>query len=69
MMIEKRNTFIEDVDLNEATSDMEKTIYGKLNQDVNEIPEDHYERFVHIVNNAREKHLESKIVKYHKKKT
>ena len=30
-------------------------IYQKLNQNVNENPEDNYERFVHIVNNATEK--------------
>ena len=42
-------------------------IYEKLNQNINENPEDNYERFVHIVNNAREKHLQPIIVKYYKK--
>ena len=43
-------------------------IYEKLNENVNENPEDNCERFIHIMNNARKKHLQSKIVKYNKKK-
>ena len=38
-----------------------------MNQNVNKNPEDNYERFIHTVNNAREKHLQLKIVKYNKK--
>ena len=36
-------------------------IYEKLNQNVNDNPEDNYERFIHIVNIAREKHLSLKL--------
>ena len=43
-------------------------IYDKLNQNINESPEDNYNRFAHLVNSAREKHLSTKIVKYNKKK-
>ena len=37
-----------------------------LNQNVNENPEDNYCRFVGLVNSAKEKHLQPKIVKYNK---
>ena len=43
-------------------------IYDKLNQNINESPEDNYNRFAHLVNSAREKHLSTKIVKYNKRK-
>ena len=43
-------------------------IYDKLNQNINESPEDNYNRFANLVNSAREKHLPTKIVKYNKKK-
>ena len=43
-------------------------IYDKLNQNINESPKDNYNRFAHLVNSAREKHLSLKIVKYNKKK-
>ena len=43
-------------------------IYDKLNQNINESTEDNYNRFAHLVNSAREKHLSTKIVKYNKKK-
>ena len=43
-------------------------IYDKLSQNINESPEDNYNRFAHLVNSAREKHLSTKIVKYNKKK-
>ena len=39
-------------------------IYHKLNQNINESPEDNYYRFANLVNSAREKHLPTKIVKY-----
>ena len=37
-----------------------------LNQNVNENPEDNYCRFARLVNSAKEKHLQPKIVKYNK---
>ena len=37
-----------------------------LNQNVNENLEDNYCRFAHLVNSAKEKHLQPKIVKYNK---
>ena len=37
-----------------------------LNQNVNENPEDNYCRFTRLVNSAKEKHLQPKIVKYNK---
>ena len=43
-------------------------IYNKLSQNINESPEDNYNRFAHLVNSARKKHLSTKIVKYNKKK-
>ena len=43
-------------------------IYDKLNQNINESPEDNYNRFANLVNSAREKHLPTKIVKHNKKK-
>ena len=43
-------------------------IYDKLNQDINESPEDNYNRFANLVISAREKHLPTKIAKYNKKK-
>ena len=43
-------------------------IYDKLNQNINESPEDNYNRFANLVNSAREKHLPTKMVKYNKKK-
>ena len=43
-------------------------IYNKLNQNINESPEDNCNRFAHLVNSAREKHLPTKIVKYNKEK-
>ena len=43
-------------------------IYEKLNQNIHKSPEDNYNRFAHLVNSAREKHLSTKIVKYKKKK-
>ena len=43
-------------------------MYDKLNQNINESPEDNYNRFANLVNSAREKHLPTKIVKYNKKK-
>ena len=42
-------------------------IYDKLNKNLNESPKDKYNRFAHVVNSAREKHLPTKIVKYSKK--
>ena len=37
-------------------------IYDKLNQNINESPEDNYNRFANLVNPAREKHLSTNIV-------
>ena len=36
-------------------------IYDKLNQNINESPEDNYNRFANLVNSAREKHLPQKL--------
>ena len=35
-------------------------IYDKLNQNINGIPEDNYNRFANLVNSARKKHLPTK---------
>ena len=35
-----------------------------LNKNVNESTDDNYSRFVHLLNSAKEKHLQFKIVKY-----
>ena len=43
-------------------------IYDKLDQNINQSIEDNYNRFAHLVNSAREKHLSTKIVKYNKNK-
>ena len=37
-------------------------IYDKLDQNIVESPEDNYNRFAHLVNSAREKHLPTKMV-------
>ena len=42
-------------------------IGGNLNQNLNENPDDNYSRFAHLLNSAKEKHLQPKIVKYHKR--
>ena len=42
--------------------------YDKLNQNINESPEENYNTFVHLVNSPREKHFSTKIVKHNKKK-
>ena len=39
-----------------------------LNKNVNENPEDNYCRFARLLNSAKEKHLQNKILKYIKRK-
>ena len=41
-------------------------ICENLNQNVNKNPEDNYCKFARLVNSAKEKHLQPKIVKYNK---
>ena len=43
-------------------------IYDKLEQSVDSNPHDNYDRFITLINNAKEKHLPKKTVKFNKKK-
>ena len=43
-------------------------ICENLNQNVIETPEDNHSRFAHLLNSAKETHLQPKIVKYNKKR-
>ena len=43
-------------------------IFNELNQNINDIPEDNYNKFASLLNHAREKHLQIKFVKYNKKR-
>ena len=38
-------------------------IFDELNQNINDSPEDHYNKFASLLNHAREKHLPIKLVK------
>ena len=43
-------------------------IFDELNQNINDSPEDNYNKFASLLNHAREKHLPIKLVKYNKKR-
>ena len=43
-------------------------IFDELNQNINNSPEDNYNKFASLLNHAREKQLPIKLVKYNKKK-
>ena len=43
-------------------------IYDKLEQSVDSNPHDNYDRFITLINDAKEKHLPKKTVKFNKKK-
>ena len=43
-------------------------IYNKLEQSVDCNPLDNYDRFITLINDAKEKHLPKKTVKFNKKK-
>ena len=43
-------------------------IFDELNQNINDSPEDNYNKFASLLNHAREKHLSIKLVKYNKKR-
>ena len=43
-------------------------IFDELNQNINDSPEDHYNKFASLLNHAREKHLPIKLVKYNRKR-
>ena len=43
-------------------------IFDELNQNINDSPEDNYNKFVSLLNHARKKHFPIKLVKYNKKR-
>ena len=43
-------------------------IFDELNPNINDSPEDNYNKFAFLLNRAREKHLPIKLVKYNKKR-
>ena len=43
-------------------------IFDKLNPNINDSPEDDYNKFAFLLSRAREKHLPIKLVKYNKKR-
>ena len=43
-------------------------IFDEINQNINDSPEDNYNKFASLLNHAREKHLPIKLVKYNKKR-